>query len=52
MDIAQDLILYKRILNGSSFNANKIYTKIIFLTSIWLSRGQLWAIIEGTFSLT
>ena len=32
MDIAQDLILYKRILSGSSFNANKTYkTKHNFL---------------------
>ena len=33
-------------------NINFLVIALIFLTAIWLSRGQLWAILERTASLT
>ena len=29
-----------------------VFQQELFLTAIWLSHGQLWAILEGTASLT
>ena len=33
-------------------SVTKQYLPYFFLTAIWLPRGQLWAIIVGTASLT
>ena len=40
-------------INSDNNNCDKgLCFFVFFLTTIWLAHGQLWAIIEGTASLT
>ena len=42
-----------KIKNESMFYPNDmIELNFFFLTAIWLTHGQLWAILKGTASLT
>ena len=38
--------------NNTGLKHLHIKKKFFFLTAVWLPHGQLWAIIEGTASLT
>ena len=44
---------YKKLIHGC-FGKQRLYSvgAQFFLTAIWLPHGKLWAIIEGTASLT
>ena len=45
------IFMYKRIISWDIFFFF-FFKVLIFLTAIWLSHGQLWAILKGTASLT